>query len=202
MKSKYVLMSLEEDDNEKLTTLLGNKTAKKIISYLSEHEEATQSELAKALDLPISTIHYNLEQLLETQLIEWEHYHYSSKGKEVRHYRLASQYIIIAPKKKENMLETLKKLLPGFVIGIVGTFVLSIQNLGNLPSQPRAQDSQIMMAEASQSAGPDIITLVLQSSAFWFFVGCSITLLSIFTTLMIISYKKTSQRKDSLRKTL
>lgn len=196
MKSKFVLMSLDEDENDKLTTLLSNKTAKKIVGYLSEHDEATQSEIAKELDIAISTVHYNLEQLLEAGLIEWEHYHYSQKGKEVRHYRLAQQYIIIAPKRKENLLETLKNLLPAFIVGILGTVFLTFSNLFSQTNtleisrvETMAADS-LTMAVPMGAQTPFFISQLLAHPAFWFSIGCTLMLIMIILTVELHKYFK------------
>lgn len=197
MKSKFVLMSLDEDENDKLTTLLSNKTAKKIVGYLSEHDEATQSEIAKELGIAISTVHYNLEQLLEAGLIEWEHYHYSQKGKEVRHYRLAQQYIIIAPKRKENLLETLKNLLPAFIVGIFGTVFLAFSNLFS-QTNPLERSSQVesmaadslTMAAPMAAETPSLISQLLVHPAFWFSIGCTLMLIMIILTVEIHKYFK------------
>lgn len=198
MKSKYFLLSLEDEENEKLTTLLSNKTAKKILKYLSDHEEATASELSKNLNSSASTIHYNLEQLQEAELIEWEHYHYSEKGREVRHYKLASQYIIIAPKKKENALDTLKKLLPSFVVGVLGTVFIGTFSLISNNNQTQMQgtmeaDSVGIESARQVSSHPDLFVSLFSSPAFWFLIGSSITLLTMFITLMIIAYRKKNQ---------
>ncbi len=203
MKSKFVLMSLDEDENDKLTTLLSNKTAKKIVGYLSEHDEATQSEIAKELGIAISTVHYNLDQLQDAGLIEWEHYHYSQKGKEVRHYRLAQQYIIIAPKRKENLLETLKKLLPAFVVGIFGTMFLAFTNIfsnstnsaSNIQQRAMVADSMQMAAAPVAQHSSSIVSQLLSHPAFWFSVGCTLMLIMIFSTIEIQKYLKNKSKE-------
>ena len=65
-------------------------------------------KLAKAMNLPLSTVHYNLQLLLKAGLVSADNYHYSEKGKEVLHYKLSNKYVIIAPKKTDK--------LKGFVI--------------------------------------------------------------------------------------
>ena len=94
------------------------------MDYLSG-KEATETELSSNLGIPISTVHYNLQQLMETGLIDAEEYHYSKKGKEINHYRLANKYIIIAPKKTFGIKEKLKSILP--VMLIVSGAALALQ---------------------------------------------------------------------------
>src|SRR3989344_3588410 len=109
-KEKFLLVSLKEDKAKKLAQVISNDTSRKILDYLAE-KEATESDLAKTLEVPISTIHYNLKALMDAGIIEVEEFHYSQKGKEVNHYKLANKYIIIAPKGTYGIKEKLKSIL-------------------------------------------------------------------------------------------
>jgi DNA-binding transcriptional ArsR family regulator len=108
---KFVLVSLQEDKAKKLAQVITNDSCRKILDYLSE-KSATESQLAKLLGLPISTVHYNLKQLLDGGLVTADEFHYSEKGKEVLHYKLANKYIIIAPRTVYGIKEKLKSILP------------------------------------------------------------------------------------------
>lgn len=122
----FLLLSLEDAKIKKISNVISNESCRKILEYLST-KDATESELAEKLGLPISTIHYNLQQLMGTGLIEVKEFHYSEKGKEVNHYRLTNKYIIIAPKKTFGIKEKLKSILP--IVLIVGATSLIIQYL-------------------------------------------------------------------------
>ncbi len=121
----FLLLSLDDTKIKKVSNVISNESCRKILDYLST-KDATESELAEKLGLPISTVHYNLQQLMETELINSEEFHYSSKGKEVSHYKLANKYIIIAPKKTVGIKEKLKSILP--VALIIGVAALIIQH--------------------------------------------------------------------------
>src|SRR3989344_6458595 len=107
----FLLLSLEDSKTKKIANVVSNHSCRKILDYLSQRE-ATESELAEKLQMPISTVHYNLQQLMETGLINTEEFHYSKKGKEVLHYKLANKYIIISPKSTYGLKEKLKGILP------------------------------------------------------------------------------------------
>ena len=107
----FLLLSLEDSKTKKIANVVSNESCKKILDYLAK-KEATESELAEKLQIPISTVHYNLQQLMETGLINTEEFHYSKKGKEVLHYKLANKYIIISPKSTYGLKERLKGILP------------------------------------------------------------------------------------------
>ena len=125
MPSKnFLLLSLEDDKIKKVSNVISNDSCRKILDCLSI-KEATESEIAEKLQIPISTLHYNLQQLIETELISAEEFHYSEKGKEVMHYKLANKYIIIAPKKTFGIKEKLKHILP--VVLVIGAATIILQ---------------------------------------------------------------------------
>ena len=111
MAKNFLLLSLEDSQAKKVANIVSNDSCRKILDYLSERE-ATESELAAKLNIPISTVHYNLQQLMDAKLIESEEFHYSPKGREVNHYKLANKYIIITPKKVTGITQKLKSILP------------------------------------------------------------------------------------------
>ncbi|MBU0535549.1 MAG: winged helix-turn-helix domain-containing protein [Nanoarchaeota archaeon] len=116
-KETFIMVSLEEDKAKKLAQVISNDTSRKILDHLAS-KKATETELAKELSIPISTVHYNLKALVDCRLVEADEFHYSEKGKEVLHYSLANKYVIIAPKgMTEGFKDKLKSLLPvGFLI--------------------------------------------------------------------------------------
>jgi DNA-binding transcriptional ArsR family regulator len=123
-KNPSCLSSLEEAKAKKLASVLNNETCTKILNWLSSHKEGTESEIAKKLKLPLSTVHYNLKQLVEAKLVIADEYHYSEKGREVNHYKLANKYIIIAPQEEQGgFLDKLKQFIPAALI-VAGTGVV------------------------------------------------------------------------------
>ena len=128
-KEKFVLVSLKEDKAKKLAQVITNDSCRKILDYLAD-KDATESELAKELNLPISTVHYNLQQLVNGGLVIVDEFHYSPKGKEVNHYKLANKYIIIAPKTTYGIKEKLRSILPVVGLGIIGAGFLHFFSKG------------------------------------------------------------------------
>ncbi len=131
-KSKFLLVSLQEDQAKKLAQVLSNDTSRKIIDHLADKED-TEANISKILGLPISTVHYNLTLLTQGGLVEAGEFHYSTKGREVKHYKLANQYILIAPRSTFGLKERLKGLLPA--VGILGGVSLALRWLA-APVQP------------------------------------------------------------------
>lgn len=131
-KDPFLLVSLEENESKALAQVMSNDTARKILDYLSKKESDTETDIAKQLKLPLSTVHYNLQALVKANLVKSEEFHYSEKGKEVNHYSLANKLIIIAPKntRTESFKDKLRGILPiGLIVLVVGAVIQLITKL-------------------------------------------------------------------------
>ncbi len=169
-KETFLLVSLNEDKAKELAQVVSNDTSRKILDYLAENE-ATESEMAKALKLPISTVHYNLQHLMKGGLVVVEEYHYSEKGREVNHYKLANKYIIIAPKSTWGLKQKLRKILPalGFVAlgGAILHFISRLMNSsvsGFSKMLANTQPDMAVMEAASDNAALATDVMVRQAA--------------------------------------
>lgn len=121
----FLLVSLQEDKAKKLAQVISNPTARKILDILTKGD-ATESEISEKLSIPISTVHYNLQLLVEGNLVVTEEFHYSKKGREILHYKLANKYIIIAPSESYNLKDKLRKILPLGIFALIVSGILQI----------------------------------------------------------------------------
>ena len=87
-KENFLLVSLKESEAKKLAQVISNDTSRKILDFLAGIKDATETDIAKNLDTPLSTVHYNIQALLKAKLVQADEFHYSEKGKEVNHYSL------------------------------------------------------------------------------------------------------------------
>src|SRR3989338_2621545 len=168
VKEKFVLVSLQEDKAKKLAQVITNDSCRRILDYLAD-KESTESELAKNLGLPISTVHYNLKQLVDGGLVVVDEFHYSEKGKEVNHYKIANKYIIIAPKSTWGIKEKLKSLLPVVLIIAAASFILEFFNKNNYLRSSFSKTLQVqdglMSAQIAQEAAKSVSNVALDESA-------------------------------------
>ncbi|MEK6934738.1 MAG: helix-turn-helix domain-containing protein [Nanoarchaeota archaeon] len=124
MTNKFIMVSLEEKKAKKIAEVLSNDTARKILDYLADKNEATVSEISDDLEIAISTVDYNIKNLIDSGLVISKEFKWSSKGRQMDIYKLARKYIIISPGKYSEFKETLKRILPIGVIGIgVGIYI-------------------------------------------------------------------------------
>lgn len=203
----FLLLSLEDEQAKTVATVVSNDSCRKILDYLAVHENATESTLASVLQLPISTVHYNLQLLLKADLVKAEEFHYSEKGKEVLHYQLANKYIIITPQKTRGLKTRLRGILPAglitLAIGGIAQLFLQFQRptsmLSRAPSAANdavgevAENTLFDMAfeeallpaedvayEVDHVVGPvkePFFSTLSSSPVFWFMVGALVALL-------------------------
>ncbi len=150
--NSFVLMSLKEKETKKLTQVLSNETCRKILEHLSGKEHATESQIAKELGIPISTVHYNLKQLKENKLVTEDEYHYSAKGKEVIHYKIANKYIIIAPKEDPSFMDKLKKFMPIYaLIAAISGVIWAVEHFRPIQYLTQGTAEVVPMVEADMA---------------------------------------------------
>ncbi len=165
-EDSFLLINLKDSESKKLAQVISNESSRKILDFLSKKKSATETEISKQLKIPLSTIHYNLQALTKAKLLNADEFHYSKKGKEVIHYSLANKYIIIAPKSSSKVLDSLKKIIPAFlIVGATAGILKLIQIFSepNLAVEPRmlaaAEDAVIAEAQTAQPIITNILIL-------------------------------------------
>ena len=168
----YLMFSLEDAESKALAQVLSNDTARQIIKYLTEHDNATESGIAEGLGLPLSTVHYNVQNLVDANMVKATEFHYSEKGKEVMHYTLSNKIIIIAPKREERM-KLLRRVLPVavFIAALAGGLQLLKQGFTRV--QPFAAHTSEAAPEALKTlaGAPAAVQPFYTSVTLWFVVG-------------------------------
>jgi len=171
---KYILVSLEDERSKKIAESISNKTARKVLDYLSTKEEAGTEEISKKLNLPISTIDYNLKNLKKAGLVETKHFEWSQKGKRIVLYSVAKKLIVIAP-KLSNLKKELKNIIP--LVGIAAVISIIIQYFSSITRQPMLQAAKSeagLVSDLALNAAQFVPTAVQQTSpsyGLWFFFG-------------------------------
>jgi len=183
-EESFLLVSLKEEKAKKLARVITNETCRKILDYLAK-KSATETEIAEKLQLPLSTVHYNIKHLVDAKLVNMDEFHYSKKGKEVNHYSLSNKFIIIAPKEEQNsILDILKKFLPitFIVIVVAGIIQLVSKYLLNKPVQEErllAATELMKTAEVTQIPSNTPET----NFALWFLIG------SFFVIIILVIWE-------------
>ena len=187
-KSNFLLVDLNEPKTKKLAETITSETSRKILNHLADLED-TEANIAKLLNLPISTVHYHLQKLQEAHLIIAEEFHYSQKGREVLHYKLANKYIIIAPKAVSGLKEKLKGILPAAIAALgISAVIKLIQSTSKTVPAFEAAESLAADAAPAMKLAQEAAIVQQPDIALWFLVG-SMAALVIYVVVELIREK-------------
>jgi DNA-binding transcriptional ArsR family regulator len=98
MAEGVVILEPGDERAKKIAKAMSSGTATEILNLL-KGEKKTSSQVAEELGLPMTTVQYHLENLLEAGLIEVVEKRWSVKGREVKVYGLRDQVLIVTPKR-------------------------------------------------------------------------------------------------------
>lgn len=192
----YILVSLDDEKSKSISEVIGSKTCKKIINYLSENKEASQKDLSEALKIPMNTMDYNMKKLIDSGFVQKrKNFFWSKKGKKIVMYELSKKSVIISHKKSTS--EKIKSILPAFILTVAGTFSLWVyQKINSVPGNQvnLASDSVEKIAYATSGYASDTgispEVLISNSSGSpiwaWFLFGAIIAILVI----SIVNWRK------------
>lgn len=153
-ESTYIMANLDDEKAEALGKIIANKTSRKILNLLAKKAQ-TESDLAKELKIPISTIDYNIKQLVKAKLIETKDYYWSEKGNKMPIYSLSKKLVLIAPQGTSVIRSKIRNLFPILLI----TFGISVAIRLIYPKANLAFQEQL----AAKSA--DVLTTGVQTGA-------------------------------------
>jgi len=182
VEEKFILASLEDEESKELAQVISSKTARKILNLLS-NKDMSETEISKKLRLPLTTIHYNIKQLINAKLIEAKKFKWSEKGKKIRYYKLSNKLIIISPKSQENFLNKIKSITPVAIAGILTSGLIYLytgfsSKVGSLPKKSIQESSDLLRAQTTE------ILVSSPNYALWFLVGVIFSIVFY----LIISY--------------
>ena len=144
--SEKVLIVPLNEDSKKITQILSNEKAMKMLEILAD-KPMSASDVAEKLDIPLTTVKYNLDGLIEVDLIKVRETKWSRKGREIKIYEPVQKLIVVAPGGMKNdrssIISMLKKYL-GLIAGAVfaATGLEAITRSFSMGAEPSiAQDS-------------------------------------------------------------
>ena len=195
-QDKFLLVNLEDEKSKNLANVISSDSARKILNLLTD-KPLSETDISKNLNIPLTTVHYNISQLLNANLVE-VHFLWSEKGKKINFYKLSNKFIIIAPlKNSSSFIDKLKEIIPVVIFGSLTSFGIYIYQLyksklsfDNILLEESIADIPLSMAQVTSSA-PVMPTLSTDFNyALWFFLG----FLSFTLVYVIVVYLKTKKR--------
>jgi predicted transcriptional regulator len=199
-EENFILVSLEDSRSKEISEVLGSKTCKRVIAYLSENKEASQKDLSDNLKIPMNTMDYNIKKLLSSGFIQKrKNFFWSKKGKKIIMYELSNKSIVISHKRPTS--EKLKSIIPAFILTAAGTFAVwtyeklsTISSIGERVSMGAGANNLMDKAagtvtESAYSTVAPAINNFLQSTPLvwgWFLAGA----LFVLTIFSIVNWRK------------
>lgn len=123
MDNDVVIIQPGDERAQKIARAMASQTANAIIQAFGAGP-LTSSEVARRMNIPITTATYHIENLLEAGLLEVTETRWSEKGREVKVYGLANQVLIIAP-PESDLRSVFKKYATLFAIAIFASLSLA-----------------------------------------------------------------------------
>jgi len=176
---RYIMMDLDDEKIAKLSHVISNKTAKKIIDLLAE-ENLSESDIAKRLNIPVNTVEYNLKKLYIVGLVEKaKQFFWSPKGKKIPIYKLSRKEIIISTKKR------MPSVIPSLIavaLAAVGIRIYTLFKASQIPTTDLQLKTEEIGAASIEAVGPGIqviqnASLASPEIALWFLLGGLVAIL-------------------------
>jgi predicted transcriptional regulator len=121
---KLLILPLGEE-SKKITQVISNDTARQVIELLAD-APLSASDIAERLQVPLTTIAYNLENLESVGLVRIEMIKYSEKGREVKIYAPVRKLIVVVPEKtdRKSVTDVLKKYLGVILAAVLASSII------------------------------------------------------------------------------
>ncbi len=86
------------EDSRKITQTLSNETSLKVLELLG-NKSLSATDIAEELKIPLTTVKYNLDSLVDSDLIKVKQIKWSRKGRQVKIYEAMEKLIILVPSR-------------------------------------------------------------------------------------------------------
>jgi DNA-binding transcriptional ArsR family regulator len=97
MPDGVIILEPGDEKAQKIAKAIASKTAGEILQLLKDGSHAS-TQIAEALKIPITTVQYHLENLVDAGIITIVEKRWSQKGREVKVYGLRDQMLIVVPR--------------------------------------------------------------------------------------------------------
>lgn len=110
ISAKDIKVLFFSENSRKLIQTLSNANSIKILQLL-ETKDMSAGELAEKLELSLNTIKYNLDSLLEVDLIRISDTKWSQRGRKIKIYELVEKILVFIPSYRKENEESILNLL-------------------------------------------------------------------------------------------
>lgn len=189
-----LILPLNDTSSKKISQVIASDTARSILEVLAAAPRSA-SELAAELGIPLTTVHYNLENLCDAGLVRVARTRYSRKMKTVKLYEPQRKIVVIAPAKtsKSEVIAALKRYVLVLASALIGSGAIELL-------ARRMRSAAEGAALRSVPGAPEKVGTGVEGFDFsthpglWFLSGCLFVILVLF----LIEYlgRKRAARTD------
>jgi len=122
--SGVIILEPGDAKAQKIAKAIASRTAGEILQLLKDGSHAS-NQIAEALKIPITTVQYHLENLVDAGIITIVEKRWSQKGREVKVYGLRDQMLIVVP-RGGDLKGILLRYASLFAIVILASIVLAL----------------------------------------------------------------------------
>ncbi|HVP96049.1 helix-turn-helix domain-containing protein [Methanoregula sp.] len=163
MTGEVVVLEPGDEQAQKIAKAMSSPTANDILAILAAGTRSL-SDITEQLNIPLTTVKYHVENLLDAGLIKISETRYSIKGREVKMYALTDRLLIVAP-KRTNVRDLLLKYSSLFGFVIAGTLaIIGLSPLLSLQEAPAAAP-RMMAAGMATEGGMNAAKAVSDNTA-------------------------------------
>ncbi len=160
-QQEVVVLQPGDSRAQKIGKAIASQTANDIL-HLLQNRLMTATDLSEDLKIPMGTVKYHIENLLDAGLLEVREKKYSVKGREVKVYGLKDQLLIVAP-KVQNIRSILLKYASLF--GIIGLASLAAYSLLPLVARTGRETREAFPRFDGASAGAGALNATAPTTA-------------------------------------
>ncbi len=147
---KVLILPLGEE-SKKVTKVLSNDSARQVLELLAD-TPMSASDIAEKLEIPLTTVKYNLDALIDSGLIKVKETKWSVKGRKIKIYAPVRKLIVVVPDKtdKKSVADILQRYL-AVLLGAAGLSAI-IEWLYQ-PAHVGMQDARVDLADVTGGPG-------------------------------------------------
>jgi DNA-binding transcriptional ArsR family regulator len=119
-----IILEPGDEKAQKIAKAMASRTAGEILQLLKDGSHAS-TQIAETLSIPITTVQYHLENLVEAGIITVVERRWSQKGREVKVYGLRDQMLIVVP-RGGDLKGILLRYGSLFAVVVLATLVLAL----------------------------------------------------------------------------
>ena len=144
---KVLILPLGEE-SKKVTKVLSNDSARQMLELLVD-KPMSASDVSEELGVPLTTVKYNLDALIDAGLIKVKETKWSVKGRKIKIYAPIRKLIVVVPDKTDR--DSVTDILQKYLVVLLGAAGLSA--IIEWWCQPTLRGTQDALVDVAVEAG-------------------------------------------------